>query len=156
VPSGKMGWLVGTSLHNFGMPMIRYLTNDLSSFKNSKCKCGRTLPLMETITTKQEDIILTPDGRRISPSVLTHPFKPMRNILESQIVQEKLDLVVVKIVRSPQYSQEDSVKLIKGLQERLGKLVEIKLDFVDYIAREKSGKFRWVISRIDKNYDRPS
>lgn len=74
----------------------------------------------------------------------------MGNILESQIVQEKLDLVVVKIVRSLQYLQEDSTKLMEGLRERLGESVEIKLNFVDHIPRESSGKFRWVISKIPK------
>jgi len=150
VPAGQPGWMVGTSLHNFGMPMIRYLTSDQSSWKDRACPCGRKLPLMGAVTTKQDELVLTPDGRWISPSVLTHPFKPMRNILESQIVQEKLDLVAIKIVRSPGYSREDSVKLMAGLRERLGESVEIRLDFVDHIAREKSGKFRWVISKVQR------
>ena len=142
--------MVGTSLHNLGMPIIRYVTSDQSFLKREPCPCGRSLPLMDAVTTKQEDLVLAPDGRWISPSVLTHPFKPMKNILESQIVQEKLDLVLIKIVRSPQYSQGDSAKLLEGLRERLGESVEIKLDFVDHIPRESSGKFRWVISKIPK------
>ena len=150
VSAGHPGRMVGTSLHNFGMPMIRYVTSDQSFLKREPCPCGRSLPLMDAVTTKQEDLVLTRDGRWISPSVLTHPFKPMKNILESQIVQEKLDLVVIKIVRSAQYSQEDSATLMEGLQERLGRSVEIKLDFVDHIPRESSGKFRWVISKISK------
>lgn len=78
VPIGTTGRMVGTSLHNLGMPMIRYMTDDLSSLKGHQCECGRSLPLMDAVTTKNEDIILTPDGRWISPSVLTHPFKPLK------------------------------------------------------------------------------
>lgn len=144
--AGKVGKIVGTSLHNFGMPLIRYMTGDLSSLKNEVCKCGRTLPLMDDVTTKSEDIIFTPDGRWISPSVLTHPFKPLKNILESQIIQERQNLIIVRIMKSPSYSQDDSEKLIHGLKERLGPLMEIKIEFVDGIARDKSGKLRWVIS----------
>ncbi len=150
VAAGKSGQMVGTSLHNMGMPMIRYATSDRSFLKKEKCPCGRTLPLMDAVTTKEEDIILTPDGRWISPSVLTHPFKPLKNILESQIIQEDIDLVVIKIVKSSQYLVEDSDKLIHGLRERLGGSVNIRLEFVEHIDREKSGKFRWVISRVGK------
>ena len=147
-PAGQSGRMVGTSLHNLGMPMIRYVTSDQSFLKSEPCPCGRSLPLMDAVTTKQEDLVLTPDGRWISPSVLTHPFKPMKNILESQIIQEKLDQIVIKIIRSPEYNETDSARLIEGLRERLGESVEIKLDFVDHIGRERSGKFRWVISKL--------
>ncbi len=147
VPLGSTGRMVGTSLHNLGMPMIRYMTNDLSSLKGQECECGRKLPLMEAVTTKHEDIILTPDGRWISPSVLTHPFKPLKSIVESQIIQEELSLIVIRIVKGPIYSKEDSSQLLEGLRERLGNSVRIELEFVDQIPRESSGKFRWVISK---------
>ena len=149
-PAGAAGRMTGTSLHNLGMPMIRYATDDLTSLKEHACTCGRTLPLMEAVTTKHEDIVITPDGRWISPSVLTHPFKPLKNILESQIVQEKPDAVTVKIIKTPSYNQQDSSLLIAGLKERLGNAVEIKLDFVTHIPRESSGKFRWVISKVPR------
>ncbi len=142
--------MVGTSLHNLGMPMIRYMTNDISSLKERCCQCGRSLPVMDAVTTKHEDIILTPDGRWISPSVLTHPFKPLKNIVESQIVQEEPGLLVVKIVRGPSYCEADSSQLVEGLKERVGNSVQVQLDFVGRIPRESSGKFRWVISKIHK------
>ncbi len=148
VPKGTTGRMVGTSLHNLGMPLIRYVTSDHSSFKEAACSCGRKLPLMDAVTTKQEDIVLTPDGRWISPSILTHPFKPIRNILESQIIQEEPGLFVIKIIKGPLYSELDSIQLLEGLKERLGNAVEIHLEFVDEIPREPSGKFRWVISKI--------
>ena len=34
------------------------------------------------VATKAEDIVITPDGRYISPSVLTHPFKPFHQLLK--------------------------------------------------------------------------
>ena len=105
---------------------------------------------MDSVTTKNEDIVLTPDGRWISPSVLTHPFKPIRNILESQIIQERLNLLVIKIAKGPLYSEQDSLQLVEGIKERLGNSVDVELDFVDHIPRENSGKFRWVISKIAK------
>ena len=83
-------------------------------------------------------------------SVLSYPFKPLKNIVESQIIQEELNFLVIKIVMGPSYSKEDSTQLIESLKERLGNSVQIELDFVDHIPLENSGKFRWVISKVSR------
>jgi phenylacetate-CoA ligase len=104
--------------------------------------------LLDDITTKAEDIIVTRDGRYISPSVLTHPFKPMHNIEASQIIQEDPENIVIKIVRRPEYSAKDTEILLSSFQERVGRGMKIRIDFVNSVEREKSGKFRWVISKV--------
>jgi len=154
VKEGEMGWIVGTSLHNFGMPFIRYKTNDVTRLKVKKCSCGRTFPVMEDITTKAEDIIVTKDGRYISPSVLTHPFKPLHSITMSQIIQEDLDNVVVKIVRSSAYDEKDSLRLISGLKARLGEEMKIRVEYVDSLGHTSSGKFKWVISKVPIGFNK--
>jgi len=148
VPSGRTGRIVATSLHNYAMPLIRYKTSDITSARKEGCPCGRGFPLIDSVTTKDEDIIVTPDGRFISPSILTHPFKPIHNILESQIIQEDMKTIVVKIVKRPHYTEKDTQRLISGLKERLGAEVEVNIEFVDQIPRTSSGKFRWVVSKV--------
>jgi phenylacetate-CoA ligase len=155
VGKGAQGILTGTSLHNYGMPLIRYMTNDVSGLRDTCCSCGRKLPLMEDVSTKAEDILALRDGRMISPSVLTHPFKPMYSIEESQIVQEDYDLVVIKLVPNQRYNESDSDHLINEFTARLGKDVTIKIEKVDAIERTKSGKFKWVISKVDKGIKVP-
>jgi phenylacetate-CoA ligase len=143
-----MGTLVATSLHNYAMPLIRYVTNDESAFKVDACACGRALPLMEDVTTKAEDLLTLKDGRLISPSVLTHPFKPLVSIDESQIVQESPELVRVLLVPGGGFTDEDSGSLVKGLEERLGEGVKVVVEVVDELERTSSGKFKWVISKV--------
>lgn len=150
LPRGQTGTLVATSLHNFGMPLIRYATNDVSSLKSTACACGRTLPLMEDVSTKAEDILALADGRLISPSVLTHPFKPMHSIEQSQVVQEDYDHVVIRLVPKPSYCREDGEHLVREFQARLGANVRIDIRLVDALERTKSGKFKWVISKVAK------
>ena len=94
---GLMGKMVTTSLHNRAMPLIRYVTNDMTALKPEACSCGRGLRLMEDVTTKAEDILTLADGRLISSSVLTHPFKPLNSVRESQIIQKDYDHVVVLV-----------------------------------------------------------
>ena len=148
VEPGKLGVLVATSLHNYAMPMIRYVTNDMSSIRMQSCSCGRGLPLMDDVTTKAEDLLTLRDGRIISPSVLTHPFKPLTSIEASQIIQEDLDHVRIKIVPTPAYTDHDGEILIDGLKERLGNAVDVCIEKVDVLERTKAGKFKWVISNV--------
>lgn len=148
VPAGEPGYLVGTSLHNSAMPLIRYRTSDVSALIGEPCACGRTSRRIRDVTTKAEDIVVTPDGRLISPSVLTHPFKPLDQILKSQIVQDRRDHIVVKIVASDEFTPEHERQLVVSLQERLGREVEIEVRTVADIPREASGKYRWVISHV--------
>ena len=150
----EKGFVVSTSLQNYGMPLIRYKTSDVSAIKSQQCSCGRHMPMLERITTKAEDIIVCPDGRLISPSILTHPFKPIENIEESQIVQEDINHITIKIVRKAGFNKNDAEKLLDGFKHRVGNDMDISIEYVNEIERTASGKFRWVISKVVKDiYD---
>lgn len=148
VPAGTEGYMVGTSLHNRGMPMIRYLTTDRSALKTSVCSCGRVLPMMEDVTTKAEDLLRLKDGRLIPPSVLTHPFKPLNCIEASQLVQTDLDRLLIRLIPRPEYTERDGQNLVRDLKERLGQDMRIDIELVQSMPRTARGKFKWVISEV--------
>ena len=146
---GHEGTLVGTSLHNVGMPMIRYRTTDRTAIKANLCTCGRTLPLMEDVTTKAEDLLRLKDGRLIPPSVLTHPFKPLDCIDASQIVQTDLDRLVIRLIPRAEYTQKHADQLVRDLKARVGDDMRIDIELVEELPRTARGKFKWVISEVD-------
>ena len=148
LPDGHVGIMVGTSLWNRGMPLIRYRTSDVSRRELSRCPCGRGLGVLADVATKAEDIVVTPDGRFISPSVLTHPFKPFHQILKSQIVQDALDHLDVAIVPSAEFTDAHRSLLVAGLRERVGDGMRIDTRLVSGIPPGASGKYRWVVSRV--------
>jgi phenylacetate-CoA ligase len=148
VAPGSVGRLVGTTLHNRAMPLIRYSTNDMTALRTSRCSCGRGLDMMDDVTTKAEDILTLKDGRLISSSVLTHPFKPLDSIEGSQIVQTAPDHVTVRIVPSPNYDHALSSHLKTELGKRLGSDVKIDIQVVDALETSANGKFKWVISKV--------
>ena len=148
VAAGQSGRLVATSLHNYAMPFIRYEIGDALSLREAPCSCGRPLPLIDTLTTKSEDVIRLPDGRHIPPSVLTHAFKPLECIAESQVVQEALRRVVVHIVPRSDYAPEHQAALLASLRQRLGTDVDVSVRIVEEIPRGPRGKLRWVISEV--------
>ncbi len=103
---------------------------------------------MADVTTKAEDTLTLPDGRLISPSVLTHPFKPLDSIEGSQIVQTTREEVLVRIVPGPTYDDALTEHLRAELQARLGAGVRIVIEKVDRLEPAKSGKFKWVTSKV--------
>lgn len=148
VSRGTSGRLVGTTLHNRAMPLLRYVTNDMTALLDRQCSCGRQLDLMDDVATKAEDVITLKDGRLISPSVLTHPFKPLESIEGSQIVQRAPDHIVIRIVAGPDYDKALNDHLVHEFKTRLGDDVQIDVTLVDHLEQSKNGKFKWVISEV--------
>lgn len=148
VSDGAVGKLVGTSLHNDAMPLIRYVTSDMTSLRERRCSCGRGLTMMDDVTTKAEDVLTLKDGRLISPSVLTHPFKPLDCIEGSQIVQTDPQTVVVRLIPGPAYTEAHTRHLIAELTARLGVDVKVDVQMVDCLEQKPNGKFKWVISHV--------
>ncbi|KOR86518.1 hypothetical protein AM233_22705 [Bacillus sp. FJAT-22058] len=152
VISPKEGIMVGTSLQNFGMPLIRYVTNDYGKLQENLCTCGMQHRLIYPIETKEEDMIITKDGRWISPSIITHAFKAIVNVSKSQVVQHDYDKFEVLLVPEVGFSKNEKLKLLEGLKERFGNSSSITINLVDDIPRTKNGKFRWIISHVDGEY----
>ncbi|OGC91156.1 MAG: hypothetical protein A2W25_10225 [candidate division Zixibacteria bacterium RBG_16_53_22] len=146
--NGGFARIVATGLHNYAMPLIRYQTSDLSEPRKGKCPCGRNFPLMDDVTTRVEDLILTRDGRYISSQILSHPFKPIKNIIESQVIQEDIDRLHIKIVREKQYNDDDTKALLEGLAIRVGPEMKFDIEFVDSVPRTAAGKVKFVISKV--------
>lgn len=147
-PRGSVGKLVSTSLHNLAMPLIRYVTNDLSALRDEACACGRALELMDDVTTKAEDVLTLEDGRLISPSVLTHPFKPLDCIEGSQIVQTAPNAITVRIIPGAAYTTAHTRHLTSELKARLGEDVRVDVQMVERLQTTANGKFKWVVSHV--------
>jgi len=155
VPSGQKGYLTSTSLQNFGMPLLRYKTTDITHIKIESCKCGSHMSKIENITTKAEDIVVTPEGKMISASILTHPFKMVNGITKSQIIQEDEANITLNIVTDADYNSTEEKKLLDNLQYRVGPNIKLTVSYVKDIERTKSGKYRWVISKVKKGQLNP-
>lgn len=146
------GDFLGTSLINEDMPLIRYRVGDRGSLDDGveACPCGRTLPLLGSIEGRADDVLVTPDGRRVGR--LDPVFKADLRIREAQVVQEEIDAVTVLVVPDAAFGERDAHELEARLKERLGGGMRIAIRKVDAIPRGPNGKFRAVVCRIA---DRP-
>ena len=144
------GDLVCTGLLNADMPLVRYHTGDSATLPagDQPCTCGRTLPLIKSIEGRTDDLLYTPDGRRIGR--LDPVFKAGLPVREAQVVQETLSRLRVRFVPSPEYTSEAGRSLIKRLQARVGKM-EVVLEEVDRVPRTSNGKFRAVVCNLPQS-----
>ena len=142
------GRIVGTTLNNSAMPLIRYLTDDISERLSGECSCGRHFERIKPVETKCEDLIVTPDGRCVSPSLITFCFKPLFNIKKSQILQDAPDHLTIRIVKRETYSDADSANLVARIKDATDSSMKIDLEFVEDIPRTSAGKYRWIISEV--------
>jgi hypothetical protein len=74
-------------------------------------------------------------------------FKTQLPVREVQIIQEALGLIRVRYVPTADFTSAVGHSIVQRLQERLG-TVEVLLEQVDYVPRERNGKFRAVICNL--------
>ena len=144
----RSGGFIATGLTNRGMPLLRYEVSDVTTVLTEPCGCGLTSRRLAPVATKFEDILVTPDGRYVSASILTHPFKPLRGIIRSQIIQESLSRVTVRLEVAPGFDSGQEEQLCESLRDRLGEDMDLSIERWEELPVEPSGKFRWVISRV--------
>jgi phenylacetate-CoA ligase len=149
VAAGQPGHLVATGLLNENMPLIRYRVGDQITMARAsdRCPCGRTLPLVERIEGRADDVLLTRDGRQVGR--LDPVFKASLAVREAQIIQESLDRVRILYVPAREFSAVDADSICTRLRERMGD-VDVTLEKVPAIPRGTNGKFRSVIRRFPK------
>lgn len=147
VGEGERGEMVVTNLHNYAMPLIRYEIGDSVTFTEECCPCGIKLPLIKNIEGRIADFIVLPNGQLVSPEYLMSRMYHSA-ISKYQIIQESKNLVVIKIVEDTGFTSKIREGIENSYREVLGDDVEIKLVSVDTLPREKSGKFRTVISKV--------
>ena len=147
-PAGEPGELVCTGFQNWAMPLIRYEIGDTAIRSDSACACGRHFPTLKTVIGRMDDTIVTPDGRHVGR--LDPIFKGAGGIKETQIVQERLDHLIVRMVRGENFEPHMAQAVIDELKKRVGEAIKVELVYADHIERSSTGKFRSVVSRVSK------
>lgn len=145
-PAGTEGELVVTGLGNFAFPLLRYRTGDLAIPQGGRCPCGRGGPLVERITGRIEDYIVSADGRSFGR--LDHIFKDTEFVREAQIVQDRIDHLVFRIVPRAQLSREDESQILRAARERLGSAFRLEIQPVESLPRGPNAKFRFVVNQL--------
>ena len=149
-PTGVAGEIVVTHLATSDFPFIRYKTGDVGSLSAEPCSCGRGLPLLKEIQGRSTDFVIAADGTVMHGLALIYILRDLPTVNAFKIIQESLTLTRVQVVATSGYSLNDEKTIREGLQNRLGKKVDIQIEKFKEIPPEKSGKHRYVVSNVGK------
>jgi phenylacetate-CoA ligase len=149
VAPGEKGEVVVTDLSNFAMPLIRYSLGDIATPTDEKCSCGRGLPLMKIIDGRADDFLLMPSGEQISPRKVGL-LEYVNGVNRFKIIQEKRNQIVVQVEPAKNFSERTIFQIREIiLRGCLGEHIEVTVENVNKIPRDKSGKIRMVMSKVD-------
>jgi phenylacetate-CoA ligase len=150
IPAADGQWeIVGTSLWNRTMPFLRYRTGDFAVKVQGTCPCGRKHPMLASIKGKHGDIIVTPERNLVSVVTMTEALIHFEEIKESQIVQEEVKTLIVKVVPWEKLTQANKEALLGKLRYYLGsEQMNILIEEVPEIPRIGRGKKPFVISHV--------
>jgi phenylacetate-CoA ligase len=147
---GDTGELVGTSLDNLAMPLIRYRTDDWAVIGPPKCECGRNYPLLkETYGRWHQEMLVGNLNNLISVTALNLHNDAFDRVQQLQFYQREKGKVELRIRRKPDYTETDSRRILESLNEKIGDTAEISIRFTDEIPLMPRGKFRLVIREIE-------
>ena len=149
LPVGELGEIVVTHLATRDFPFIRYRTGDMGVLSDKVCDCGRGLPLLAEVQGRTTDFVVAQDGTVLHGLSLIYVLRDLEGVDAFKITQESLELTKVQIVKAKGYQQVVAeARITTEFKKRLGSTVNIAIEYPDAINKEKSGKFRYVISHV--------
>ncbi len=143
---GESGDVALTDLHNFGMPMVRYLNGDRATYAAAACVCGRGLPLLHSLDGRVLDMIHTPDGRHLPGEFFAHTMVEFPEVRKWQLVQTASDALEYRVIAPDGWPQERQDLLLARLRAKCGEALALDVCVVEAIADSASGKRRLTVA----------
>lgn len=141
--------LVATSLHNPVMPFIRYETGDVVTPSHEDAQAVFPKRLL-AVQGRKDDLVITPDGRRLPSVNFYSVFRDARAVSRFQIVQYGSSDVVVNIetARRDWESTDECRRLKADMHSRLGDGVAVEYRANQRFETNRDGKMPVVLRRL--------
>lgn len=159
VAEGEEGVLAFTTLEKEGIPLIRYITYDITSITKEKCACGRSHARMKKVTGRADDMLIV-RGINVFPSQIEHALMQIPGTAGYyQIILDRdiIDALSVQVELTPSaYSDDKQVleKIKKEMEQKLFSILNVKAS-VELVAPgtlpRSEGKAKHVIDKRAKN-----
>lgn len=152
---GEPGDVVGTGFVNKVQVLVRYRLGDqaILSRDPSTCACGWETSQVEGIVGRIDDVFYLPDGRPLGRLDLV--AKGLPGVRESQLVQDEIDHITVRLVGLEGRSKEAERIAEERLRGFVGLAMRIDFQWLDRIPRSNAGKFRFQINEIGRPESAP-
>lgn len=142
--------IVGTSLWNQAMALVRYRSGDLiripSAWRAAELEeLSLGLRTFAGVLGRSGDVLLTPDGV-IAPAINQFP-RDVAHVARIQVIQESLQRVRILVLADIGYCARDAEQLIGNARLKLPGSMDVSIETAESLERTALGKTPFVIHR---------
>lgn len=156
VPEGEVGSIVGTNLHNVGMPLIRYNQGDRGAIRTQPCACGRNFRILEKLEGRRNDAFVLSSGETLSSGYLLDltygVFLDFPGAVAAFcLIQNEPDRWLLELVPGKSWNQDLAVKIPAALSKYVGRSqIQIESMIVKEVRKTASGKANPIVSLVKR------
>ena len=146
------GEIVGTTFHNYAMPLIRYRTGDFAFYGGDRCpECKRIGLLFKEVEGRAQEVIYDMTGNKYSlgPFIFGIHEEWWSNVSAVQFEQFERGKLILRAVSNRLDSRELEEYLKKTFIPRFSNNFEIDIMPVGHIERSVTGKHRYLVQHIE-------
>lgn len=141
--TGIVGEMVGTTLHNKYMPLIRYRTGDYAEYVSNHCgMCNRKLKVIKNIQGRRElNKIYLNNGKYITTTAL-NLHSDLNNFINGmQYIQREEGSLEIYLIKASGYDRQIEQRFKAFFTNALSNYCKFELIYVEQINKEPNGKF---------------
>jgi phenylacetate-CoA ligase len=141
VRSGETGEMIGTALHSFAAPIIRYRSGDLVKSGATQCACGVPLSSISEIQGRVIHYLKFPDGRIIHHNKVEQAVAYAAGwVRQVQVSQPRADHVIVRVAPLMDASEEEIDLVRSSVKEVLYNLMSVEIVLDRDLGPDRRGK----------------
>ena len=149
VPPGQPGDVIISNLTNRATVLLNYRIGDVAVSASHPCPCGRTLPIIDSLEGRSDDLIHLAGGRSLHALQVMRRLRTASGIERIQVVQHSLDTFSIHAVAGDIADHNTaSSSLAAELAALTGGNPSISVDWLDALPAAANGKTRLVISNL--------
>lgn len=139
-----------TSLINDAFPLIRYRSNDIMEIEEATDENPQIV--VKRVNGRKEDYLHCKDGSRILR--LDFIFKGVKHVKMSQLVQDKEDVLSVRVVPEKDFTDDDRNRIEQNIIARIGaRNIDFRIELIteNEIQLTPRGKYEFIINLMNVN-----
>lgn len=141
--------IVGTSLWNTAMPLVRYRTGDLIRLPREYGarelqEVALGVRSFDGVIGRAHDVLIAPDGDGVLTGI-DHLQRGVEHLMRLQVVQEVPERVVLRVLPAADFSDADAARLMSNARLKIPASAEIRIEIVTALQRTQRGKTPFVV-----------
>lgn len=147
---GQVGEIVGSTLYNTGMPLLRYRTGDYARYAgDGRCQhCGHNgMSASHILGRWVGDRIYNGDGSYVTTTALNLHSELYGHIDGLQYVQEHPGELTVRVIPGEGYSDSVAARLRADVASKLHPATVVTVSSSEMLQRTNNGKFLLLVSK---------